>query len=118
MVESSGQKSLPECYISDGPRYYGPMYSTPTNAVQRCLDPKDPADKGNKIETARGHDCSVRFRDIFGVEHMIDFSDKNKTHRDSITIWVPIEPNENQKRFDGVPFHSEMIWYDNCGKTR
>ena len=64
------------------------------------------------METARGTDCTVRFRDIFGVEHMIDYSDKNKTHRDPITIWVPIEPLT-----DG-DHKSEWIWYDNCGKTR
>ena len=111
MVESSGQQnSLPDCYISDGPRYYGPMYSTPSNAKKSLLGFLEPHRTGVFKETARGKDCKVRFRDIFGVEHMIDFSDENKTHRDPITIWVPIEPSEN-----AVNNSAEWIWYDNCG---
>ena len=97
MVESAGQKSLPDCYISDGPRYWGPMYSAPTNAV-RHYKTKHTVNaywaesykiEETRKETARGEDCTVRFRDFFGVEHMIDFSDKNKTYRDPIQIWVP-----------------------------
>jgi len=59
---------------------------------------------------ARGEDCRVRFRDIFGVEHMIDYSDKNKQYRDPIIIWVPVEPIEKGS--------SEWFWYDGCGKDR
>ena len=65
------------------------MYTSPTNSVEY----KFTYDESQSTQdTARGTDCTVRFRDIFGVEHMIDYSDKNKTHRDPITIWVPIEP--------------------------
>ena len=132
MVASAEQKSLPKCYISNGPRYYGPMYSAPTNSVEYSqIDKLDFGRIGlaqtrglychmdklslktirTEFETARGSDCTVRFRDIFGVEHMIDYSDKNKQYRDPITIWVPVEPHENGGK-------SEWIWYDECGKKR
>ena len=62
------------------------------------------------VDTARGEDCKVRFRDIFGVEHMIDYSDENKQYRDPITIWVPVEPVHKDE--------SEWFWYDECGKKR
>ena len=111
MVESAGQKSLPKCYISNGPRYYGPMYSTPSNTVQyKYMDYVKNDYVYATSDFARGEDLRVRFRDIFGVEHMIDYSDKNKHYRDPITIWVPVEPVDK-----GV---SEWFWYDECGKER
>ena len=111
MVESAGQKSLPECYISNGPRYYGPMYSNPSNTVEyKHINKMTIKDEYCTKDTARGEDCRVRFRDIFGVEHMIDYSPNNKQYRDPITIWVPVEPVDNN--------NSEWFWYDECGKKR
>ena len=111
MVESAGQKSLPECYISNGPRYYGPMYSPPSNTVEYMrMNELLGKEQWATFDTARGEDCRVRFRDIFGVEHMIDYSDKNKQYRDPITIWVPVEPVHKDE--------SEWFWYDECGKKR
>ena len=111
MVESAGQKSLPECYISNGPRYYGPMYSGPSNTVEYKYHNYVTSDDVDfTSDTARGEDLRVRFRDIFGVEHMIDYSDKNKHYRDPIMIWVPVEPVDNN--------NSEWFWYDECGKKR
>ena len=60
-------------------------------------------------DVARGTDCKVRFRDIFGVEHMIDYSNDNKTCRDPISIWIPVSPGDGK---------STWYWYDDCGRKQ